>query len=708
MRNILTLLAVLLLIIGLAWCASHRVPTDHHPGPAVSDTPVPPAPEPRPEVSDEEPEPQLPMRPADHTLGSLRGRAIVGQSGAACVGAEARLSRDGTEVFLVLTTDDLGRFSVPKFRPGKYYVRLLSATNPQVFTEFTIVAGEETRLELAVPAGNARIFGRVTDRKTGHAVEGALVSTYPNTLRHAVTDAQGRYEILGLGAESTVVSAGKKGCGSDVKTAEGTPEGLDVELNFKLVRGGSVEGRVVGPDDEPIADALVGMHLDFVLQEGENTVRTDAEGKFTIEEASPKLYSRIYARREGLAVGFSRTFAVSREEVAAGIEVRLPRPGAWSGRVLDPTGNPVAGALLRCWVRDDGEDRHYYHIPVVRSDRNGRYRHTDLPPGTLGGTAWAQGFKGVEFPEIVLEEGGDIVAPDLSLEVAAELSGRVIDDLEHPIESARVFLYPQDIDGPIEGDLESMSDGEGRFRIGGLPEGSYHLWISKKGHLGIDRELIRTGEPGRDFLLPRTGSIAGRVVFTGSNRGAEKFRIGLYDSETGESFYRRAPLFRDSNGRFELDELPEGTYEIEAFSGTEWITARQRSIRIGKGAPPEALTLVLQESCTLSGVLLDPAGRPTGLAQLPFSTREGKLDGLVRISLLNPEGVPHLVWVGARFDTPSAECFPLADGRFEFKPISPGNYLLVARSPDGLSARLEVTVGDARDMEVTLRLAKKD
>src|SRR5437899_5313900 len=94
--------------------------------------------------------------------------------------------------------------------------------------------------------------------------------------------------------------------------------------------GGITRGRVVADDSgDPLRNAIV------TLEAAANVgpVLTDAEGRFTIEGAPHGLHT-VSASKTGYAAADLR--------LADGIEIRLLRGSAFSGRVLDDFGEPSA------------------------------------------------------------------------------------------------------------------------------------------------------------------------------------------------------------------------------------------------------------------------------------------------------------------------------------------------------------------------------
>src|SRR3989442_8053887 len=131
-----------------------------------------------------------------------------------------------------------------------------------------------------------------------------------------------------------------------------------------------VRGRVVADDSgDPLRNAIVTLEADANV----GPVLTDAEGRFTIEGAPRGLHT----------VSVSKTgYAAADLRLPDGVEIRLLRGSAISGRVLDDFGEPsmlrtvVAERLVHVEGRVD-----FTQQATVETDDTGAYRLVGLPPG---------------------------------------------------------------------------------------------------------------------------------------------------------------------------------------------------------------------------------------------------------------------------------------------------------------------------------------
>ncbi len=169
------------------------------------------------------------------------------------------------------------------------------------------------------------------------------------------------------------------------------------------------------------------------------------------------------------------------ESSVAGYEVVL-RPAA---------GTPeLSGATLRRAI-SDSTGRFRFEELV-----HARYTLEVLPP-------WARGGSWPVLATLELEVASHVPTGEPRLVLAiGELTGRLIDAEGRPLEGALVEVFALDAPdaaGLPRGWPPTVTDAEGRFRIGNLPAGAYRLRLRAGGG---KREIEVRVEPGRRTELP--------------------------------------------------------------------------------------------------------------------------------------------------------------------------------------------------------------
>jgi hypothetical protein len=133
------------------------------------------------------------------------------------------------------------------------------------------------------------------------------------------------------------------------------------------------------------------------------------------------------------------------------------------------------------------------------ADEDGVARLEHLPAGQVVVTARSPGFAANRVTVEVTDEEGREQRTRLPLRQAVVLSGWVLDPDGKPIEEARVAL--DSVDG-AEGwtePLRTRTDGEGAFRLEGVPLGGATLSVRAS---GFDRRVVPVG-PAREGIEVR-------------------------------------------------------------------------------------------------------------------------------------------------------------------------------------------------------------
>jgi len=116
--------------------------------------------------------------------------------------------------------------------------------------------------------------------------------------------------------------------------------------------------------------------------------------------------------------------------------------------------------------------------------------------------------------------------------------------------------------------------------------------------------------PGRDNVTPKTGTarIRGRVVESPSNRPLSRVEI-----RAGSGTGAQASALTDAEGRYELIDLPAGTYTVAAtktnYVRTSWGEQRAegpgKRITLADGQHLDNISLSLRRAGVVTGKIVD-------------------------------------------------------------------------------------------------------
>lgn len=249
------------------------------------------------------------------------------------------------------------------------------------------------------------------------SADGSSQSTAP---LNVMTDEEGRYRVTGLmpGRYSVaplnsayVLRGGSGPLSKTVTIKEG--EALD-NVDFALVRGGVITGKVTNADNQPV----IGERVEIILFDEQGRKRPTPFISYSMSETDDRGVYRLYGLPAGrylVSVGlnpemtmlrlgstealYRRTFhpnateeakatkvEVSEGGEASNIDIRLGRPTrafTVTARIINAeTGQPVPGMRYgHAAVQPDGRSLGSYGSSAFRSDAQGEFRIEGLLPG---------------------------------------------------------------------------------------------------------------------------------------------------------------------------------------------------------------------------------------------------------------------------------------------------------------------------------------
>jgi protocatechuate 3,4-dioxygenase beta subunit len=500
-----------------------------------------------------------------------------------------------------------------------------------------IICAVQCAAQIPPKDSSASISGRVTvDGKPAAGV--TVVATLSNsfldnkTVAKSTTDEDGNYKLSGLAAgrftilplaKSYIVASGSayKDAGQGVNVAEGETV---TKIDFPLVRGGVVTGRITDVEGHP----LIGERVSVVLKDstadtspqipmlGGSRNQTDDRGVYRIYGLAPGSYkvSVGQASSAGSAVSimgisgsqYSKTFypGVQEEakatiiEIKEGTEVKdvdisVGKPDSGfsvSGRVVDSdSGNPVPNLfIVHSSVNDSNQQMAGMSLTGNQTDTNGRFRLEGLRPGRYAVSTLAAGQANSFYSEPVqfVISDGDVTGIEIKVRRGATITGvAVIENnsdqaVARLLQTVGVYAYVEQKGSPVPSYAQSKIGPDGSFRLEGLAPGKARIGIQgfpspPKGLTLVRTELDFLEQPEgievtagaqingiRLLFAYGTGSIRGDVrVEGGSLQEGMRLRV-FVRSAAGESrqFNRMADC--DARLHFLVENIPPGTYEL--------------------------------------------------------------------------------------------------------------------------------------------------
>jgi len=409
---------------------------------------------------------------------------------------------------------------------------------------------------------------------------------------------------------------------------------LDVELE----PGIRIEGVVLDEHDVPVP------HVPLDVGDGRPVAErddpwysgrplTDANGRFRIERVGLGV-DRIATSGRDLVRHDEAALDPMRGDVLD-LVLRVVRGGAITGRVTWPDGSrPEKIQIELVGPRNDWREAERGHLEL-RGLPSGRYE--------LRVRATRAGVTGLAL-ETNIEPGGPPLALVLSEEQGCEVSGRVVDEDETPVEYFSVYAHQEGGDSraePAEGRA-------GRFHWMGLTPGSWVLTVRAYGFVGqrVEVQLLPGTPQDLQITLVRGGTIRGRVLDESGNPVSGAW-VGEQEAAFAARFHG-AIEGTDAEGRFEL-ELDDRRIHLMALTN-EHGPSEVVELDVAPGQTLEGVELRLRNPCRVRGRVLDEEGRPLAGAEvrassLPYLDLRAVSDTHGRFELVRLPPGRH--WIGA-------------------------------------------------------------
>ena len=476
-----------------------------------------------------------------------------------------------------------------------------------------------------VKAQTASVSGKVTVKNK--AVAGIVVvatetdqSSGPQRTGHrGTTDNEGNYRINDIPAGNYFVypvapALVDKAQSKRLLTIAAGESVRDVD--FAMVRGGVITGRITNADGQPVIEESVevtpvDVPPDYMPNELGNN--TDDRGVYRAFGLRPGKY-RVSIGQPMRLPGFprqiySQTFYPSVTEinkatvieVTEGSEIKdvdIVIAGSLStfsvsGRVVDGNGKPVPGILLG--VQQSDENSSISSTGGAGTNTNGEFRLQNVMPGKYTLFLAPVQNSDVRADPLSIEViDRDLTGVEFKTKKGASLSGMVVLEGSYEksvgamLEGLRVFAWIEKANYDFDSGSRSVAVGaDGSFKLIGLASGNARLGFVETNEsdarqfeiLQVERNgvvqpsgiSIKDGEQVDGVRvtvrhLKLTGAIRGQVKIEDGELppGA---RIGVWVNFADRSKAAESSLPSpdvDSRGRFLLDRLAAGTYEVRA------------------------------------------------------------------------------------------------------------------------------------------------
>ena len=347
------------------------------------------------------------------------------------------------------------------------------------------------------------------------------------------------------------------------------------DISISLAPAPRYRGLVLSPDGNPVAGAevrLLGAATgEAALFPLPDRFAADGRGEFAFTARDGAV---LEARHHAFAPGRAELDRAAR--VAGRLVLRLrartvgpTAPEAISGRVLDPAGDPVEGALLEAtflWAPAREESLHA--DAQVVSDAGGHFALRGLDPGFYLVAASREGFATARRGR-VRTGTSDL---ELRLSPGGRLEGQVRDRRTgRPVAPFTVVVRLRR--GPLRlvpAASVAVIDPAGRYALSSLPPGPAVVNVISPSHApSADVEVTIPAPPAgpalADFDLLPGGRLTGRITERGSGRPLPGASVEVEGALQGPGVLPvRSEAVAGLDGRFALDGLPSQPFSLFA------------------------------------------------------------------------------------------------------------------------------------------------
>ena len=590
-------------------------------------------------------------------------------------------------------TDEKGECRFPSVPPGRLWMEVVPPEHRFVNLEdIEVFENKETVKEIPVVKGG-KLKGRVVDRETQVPVAGANIKTWDEA-KSAVSGEDGKFELpspFGQWGLSLRVSA--KGYPEQWVwiQVQGDPT-QDIEKDVEIGRGGKVTGVVLLPDGSPAAGARVGLDPgDLMTGVPEDVAVADAEGKFVLESVPAMRGGRLFALAEGFALSRSDPLEVrSGSEVS--IRILLQAGATFKGVVKDEEGEPLAGVsfnLDRQWNQNDGG---WFWIPdlVGYSLADGTWQIPAVPLGTYSLRLNLEGYAPESRGNLTAPADGELPGLDFLLRKGSTITGRVRNLAGEFVTgvSATAWGWVMGSEGSNEWvqRAEVRTNEEGFFVMDGLRDGAYQLNFVATGYAQLSMSGIVAGTRELQVTLLPTARVEGVVYEPDGTTPVPNFNIRVYlevDSEgnpQGAGYVCNQQDFADREGKFVLNDVPEGQVGIVAVTGNK-ISNRVGNLVVGPGTVIGNLRVVLTVGGRLKVSVRDTSGQP--------------LEG---VSVSAGRATPDGGWNNEYYLQTDNE------GVAFFAAMADGNWVIMANHDNRMMETRRINIGGGVDAEMDFTL----
>ncbi|MBH0156312.1 carboxypeptidase regulatory-like domain-containing protein [Fictibacillus sp. 5RED26] len=537
-------------------------------------------------------------------------------------------------------SDSFGQFIFANLSPDTYRAIVSADGYSSQSATFTVLPDETTSLSFILTPEPGTVSGTITDAVTGIPISQVMVqvrylSPTGPVIANTVTDQQGNYVTQGVySGPYTIVAFTDDGYGSSSASVFVPPNDTRV-VDFALEPfPATVEGTITSDSGDPLVN--VSVRLLDVYGFTVRVVNTDSNGFYRILGFTEGQYLVTaiipdYQRRQ---VSIN---AGPGETLTANISL-VPEPGQISGVILDEqTLAPLVGAQVEVYAPSGV-------TPIARRTTGaaGDFLIEGVAPRSYTLNAFQLNYS-IRSTGVIVTSNATTNVQIALVPDPASISGTITDGNGIPLSNASVRVVDEN-DSEIG---NGITDFEGNYVIGNLPEGSYTVIAGVENYSSSTAGVsLQPGEQltGLNVILtPVGGLIFGTVVSAETGEGLPGILISILTPEGIPIISTNS----DTAGSFTSILLSPGTYTVIASS--PYYVQDQLGVIVLPNQTSAVSFELSEVGGSIVGTVTDQSGNPIS-------------DRTISIRLLNDGGVLLQTLIA------------LSDGSFAFQNLSAGTY----------------------------------
>ena len=601
---------------------------------------------------------------------------------------------DPSELGFATTKDD-GTYELVLLKPGIFSVdfNLKGFIDTKKVSEALTTDQPTREMNIELSSG-ATISGRV--RVAGSADGAPDLKVYVEHGPETKTDADGRYELVGLEQGENGVTVDLRGTEfvpgkvlpfQKVKIAKAQEHVKNVD--FEVETAGIVWGYVTAGDKLPVPNAdVVLCTSDSPLSQALNSLvkqapplsnRSGDDGYYELRGVPLNEPWRLYATCKDSAPQLADPFLLTKDQRSVRIDVFLFSGSNVFGTVKSDKGELITEADITC-IPAYSKLLSPVEAPQAfrgaRSDDNGQFTITQLPPGEYQLFARKKGFKISVTGYPIYPDGYSDMKVDLTLSSADDgkysVFGIVKDNKGAAVDGANIKL--SGMSGATFDAMErsTTSSGGGKFNFDGVNTGYYSLEVSKEGFAPTTIRRVRLNEEIQ-VVLKQTATIRGFVTARDTGHAPPTYTVDAYPlSAGGEGRLDTMSMMTGATNSMSFSN-PDGSFEMRVNAGAYRLEAK------AEGYAPSRVEVEVQAGQIMDGVKLILDNRGGTISGTVYAGDGASVQG-AQVTLIEAASPAEAMMMMASAGGANTQQVG-ADGSFSFENLAAGSYIVVAKHP---------------------------